>query len=77
MYIYVDTCALIYYTLGKALRDKAYSQNKKQQLYKLKRKRSISEAKVDRFVPKLNQGINGVCPDLYATCNSVYLDPSP
>ena len=53
---------------------KAYSQNQKQ-LYKLKRERSISEAKVDRFVSKLNQGMEYV--ELYATCNSVYLSPIP
>ena len=45
---------------------KAYSQNQKQ-LYKLKRERSISEAKVDRFVSKLNQGMEYV--ELYATCS--------
>ena len=52
---------------------KEYSHYERE-LYKLKGKRAISDAKVDRFAIKLNKVEYA---DIYATCYSSYLSPIP
>ena len=53
---------------------KTYNQYEKE-LYAVKRRRAIGEAKVDYFLTKLNPGLK--YSDIYANYNSLYLFPIP